>query len=26
MVNLTPYVGTRRVIGFRGEIMGPLDV
>lgn len=24
-VHLIPYVGARRVVGFRGEIMGPLD-
>lgn len=24
-VQLVPYAGTRRVIGFRGEIMGPLE-
>jgi urease subunit beta len=24
-VNLIPYTGSRRVMGFRGAIMGPLD-
>ena len=24
-VRLVPYVGSRRVFGFRGQIMGPLD-
>jgi urease subunit beta len=24
-VNLIPYGGSRRVVGFRGEIMGPLE-
>jgi urease subunit beta len=25
-IQLVPYAGTRRVVGFRGEIMGALDV
>jgi urease subunit beta len=25
-VRLVPYSGARQVIGFRGEVMGPLDV
>jgi len=24
-VQLVPYVGARRVVGFRGDLMGPLD-
>lgn len=24
-VQLVPYAGARRVVGFRGEIMGPID-
>jgi urease subunit beta len=24
-IQLVPYAGTRRVVGFRGEIMGALD-
>ncbi|WP_348760935.1 urease subunit beta [uncultured Salinisphaera sp.] len=24
-VTLVPYVGARRVVGFRGEVMGPLN-
>ena len=24
-VNLIPYAGSRQVVGFRGEIMGPLE-
>ncbi len=24
-VHLVPYSGARRVIGFRGDVMGPLD-
>lgn len=25
-VQLVPYAGARRVVGFRGEIMGPVDM
>jgi urease subunit beta len=25
-IHLVPYSGTRQVTGFRGEVMGPLDV
>lgn len=24
-IQLVPYAGARRVVGFRGEVMGPLD-